>query len=77
VAIALLSGGVTTVLRYNLEGVAARTFTAPVASVKMASLAALQRMALTLEGTESLKRARSSARTRPTATSSSSRSPSS
>ncbi len=55
VAIALLGGGVTTVLRYNLEGVAARTFTAPVASVKNASLAALERMGLALDGTESLE----------------------
>jgi hypothetical protein len=55
VAIALLGGGVTTVLRYNLEGVAARTFTAPAASVKSASLAALQRMGLALNGTESLE----------------------
>jgi hypothetical protein len=55
VAIALLGGGVTTVLRYNLEGVAARTFTAPPASVKIASLAALQRMGLTLEKTETLE----------------------
>jgi len=67
VAIALLGGGVTTVLRYNLDGVAARTFTAPPASVKTASLAALQRMGLTLEGTENLEaseiiRARSSNR---------------
>ena len=54
-AIALLGGGVSTVLRYNLEGVAARTFTAPAASVKGASLAALQRMGLGLEGTESLE----------------------
>jgi hypothetical protein len=54
-AIALLGGGVTTVLRYNLEGVAARTFTAPAASVKTASLAALQRMGLGLDGTESLE----------------------
>ena len=55
VTIALLGGGVTTVLRYNLEGVAARTFTAPAASVKTASLAALQRMGLALDGTESLE----------------------
>ena len=54
-AIALLGGGVTTVLRYNLEGVAARTFTAPAATVKTASLAALQRMGLALEATESLE----------------------
>ncbi|HET7362172.1 MAG TPA: hypothetical protein VFJ70_01235 [Burkholderiales bacterium] len=55
VTIALLGGGVTTVLRYNLEGVAARTFTAPAATVKTASLAALQRMGLAVEGTESLE----------------------
>src|SRR5207248_10820221 len=55
VAIALLGGGVTTVLRYNLDGVAARTFTAPPARVKTAPLAALQRMGLTLEGTETLE----------------------
>lgn len=55
VAIALLGGGVSTVLRYNLEGVAARTFTAPAASVKRASLAALSRMGLGLAGTESLE----------------------
>ena len=54
-AIALLGGSVSTVLRYNLEGVAARTFTAPAASVKSASLAALQRMGLALDGTESLE----------------------
>jgi hypothetical protein len=54
-AIALLGGGVSTVLRYNLEGVAARTFTAPVGSVKSASLAALERMGLGLEGTEALE----------------------
>jgi hypothetical protein len=56
VTIALLGGGVTTVLRYNLEGVAARTFTAPAATVRTASLAALERMGLALEGTDSLKR---------------------
>jgi hypothetical protein len=55
VAIALLGGSVTTVLRYNLEGVAARTFTAPPARVKTASLAALERMGLALEGSESLE----------------------
>lgn len=54
-AIALLGGGVSTVLRYNIEGVAARTFTAPAATVKSASLAALQRMGLALDGTESLE----------------------
>jgi len=56
VTIALLDGGVTTVLRYNLEGVAARTFTAPAATVRTASLAALERMGLALQGTDSLER---------------------
>jgi hypothetical protein len=52
VAIALLGGGATTLLRYNLDGVAARTFTAPAAAVKSASLAAMERMGLALEGTD-------------------------
>ena len=54
-SIALLGGGVPTLLRYNLEGVAARTFTAPAATVKTASLAALQHMGLAVEGTISLE----------------------
>jgi len=49
VAIALLGAGASTAIRYNLEGVAARTFTAPVDVVKAASLAALERMGLTLD----------------------------
>jgi hypothetical protein len=53
VAIALLGGGASTLLRYNLDGVAARTFTASAASVKNASLAALERMGLALDGTDS------------------------
>lgn len=52
VAIALLGGGASTVLRYNLDGVTARTFTAPAAAVKGASLAAIERMGLALEGTD-------------------------
>jgi Protein of unknown function (DUF3568) len=54
VAIALLGGGASTLLRYNLDGVAARTFTAPAESVKHASLAALERMGLEVNGTEAL-----------------------
>jgi hypothetical protein len=49
VAIALLGAGASTAIRYNLDGVASRTFTAPVAAVKSASLAALERMGLTLD----------------------------
>jgi hypothetical protein len=55
VAIALLGGGASTLLRYNLDGVAARTFTAPAESVKHASLAALDRMGLEINGTEPLE----------------------
>ena len=55
VAIALLGGGASTLLRYNLDGVAARTFTAPAESVKQASLAALERMGLEISGTEPLE----------------------
>jgi len=55
VAIALLGGGASTLLRYNLDGVAARTFTAPAESVKHASLAALERMGLEINGTEPLE----------------------
>jgi hypothetical protein len=51
VAIALLGAGASTAIRYNLDGVAARTFTAPLAAVKDASLAALERMGLTLDST--------------------------
>ena len=53
VAIALLGAGASTAIRYNLDGVAARTFTAPLAAVKDASLAALARMGLTLDSTSS------------------------
>ena len=49
VAIALLGAGASTAFRYNIDGVAARTFTAPAAEVKTASLAALERMGLTLD----------------------------
>jgi hypothetical protein len=53
VAIAMLGAGASAALRYNLDGVAARTFTAPVAAVKNATLAALQRMGISLDGTGS------------------------
>jgi len=51
VAIALLGAGASTAFRYNMDGVAARTFTAPAADVKSASLGALERMGLTLDST--------------------------
>lgn len=50
-ALALLGAGATSTVRYNLDGVAARTFTAPAASVKSASLAALERMGIALDAT--------------------------
>lgn len=49
VALALLGAGATSTVRYNLDGVAARTFTAPAATVKRASLAALERMGIALD----------------------------
>ena len=53
-AIAILGAGASTALRYNIDGVAARTFTAPADVVKGASLAALERMGLTVDGTDAL-----------------------
>jgi hypothetical protein len=53
VAIALLGAGASSAIRYNLDGIAGRTFTAPLAQVKNASLAALERMGLSLGGTSS------------------------
>lgn len=47
-ALALLGAGATSTVRYNLDGVAARTFTAPAERVKLASLAALERMGIRL-----------------------------
>lgn len=51
VAIALLGAGASTAIRYNIDNVASRTFTAPAAAVKNASLAAIERMGLTHDGT--------------------------
>jgi hypothetical protein len=48
VAIALLGAGASTALRYNMDGVTARTFTASASAVKSASLAAAERMGLQL-----------------------------
>ena len=54
-ALVLLGGGVSTVLRYNLDGIAARTFTAPAGMVKSASLAAAERMGLSIEATDTIE----------------------
>ena len=51
VAIAILGASASAALRYNMDGVAARTFTAPAAAVRSASLAALERMGLALDST--------------------------
>jgi len=55
VAIALLGAGASTALRYNMDGVTARTFTADAAAVKSASLAAAERMGLTLDAISSVE----------------------
>jgi hypothetical protein len=51
-AISLLGAGAGTALRYGIDGVSYRTFTAPAPMVKEASLAALERMGLTLQSTD-------------------------
>ena len=51
-ALTLIGAGAGTALRYGLDGVAYRTFTAPAQDVKQASLAALERMGLTYDGSE-------------------------
>ena len=55
VAVALLGAGASAAFRYNMDGVAARTFTAGAADVKNASLGALQRMGLELDSTTPLE----------------------
>src|SRR3954469_20839036 len=53
VALAVLGAGASSAIRYNLDGIAGRTFTAPLEAVKSASLAALERMGLSLDTTSS------------------------
>lgn len=48
-AISVLGAGAGTALRYSLDGATSRTFTAPAAAVKHASLAALERMGIAFE----------------------------
>ena len=55
VAIALLGAGASAAFRYNMDGVAARTFTASAADVKSASLGALERMGLSLDSSTPLE----------------------
>jgi hypothetical protein len=51
-AISLLGAGAGTALRYGIDGVSYRTFTAPAPMVKAASLAALERMGMSLQSTD-------------------------
>jgi hypothetical protein len=53
VALALIGAGATSTVRYNIEGVASRTFTASASTVKSASLAALDRMGIKLDSASS------------------------
>jgi hypothetical protein len=48
-ALSLLGAGAGTALRYTIDGVTYRTFTAPATEVKHASLAALERMGIAFE----------------------------
>ena len=48
-ALSLLGAGAGTALRYNMDGVTYRTFTASAADVKNASLAALERMGIAFQ----------------------------
>jgi hypothetical protein len=48
-AISMLGAGAGAALRYGIDGVTYRTFTAPAPLVKQASLAALERMGITLD----------------------------
>lgn len=45
-AMSVIGAGASTALRYNFDGITYRTFTAPAALVKGASIAALERMGL-------------------------------
>jgi hypothetical protein len=51
-AISMLGAGAGAALRYGIDGVSYRTFTAPAPAVREASLAALERMGITLRSTD-------------------------
>src|SRR4051812_26664082 len=53
-AIGLAGAGASMALRYNLDNIAARTFTASSEEVKNASLIAIERMGLSLDTTRTL-----------------------
>lgn len=50
-ALSVLGAGAGTALRYGIDGVAYRTFTAPAPAVLQASMDALERMGITLDST--------------------------
>ena len=54
-ALSLVGAGAGTALRYGIDGVAYRTFTAPADAVKQASLGALERMGLKLDSTDTFE----------------------
>ena len=51
-ALSVLGAGAGSALRYSLDGIMYRTFTAPGPTVKESTLAALERMGVTVDGTE-------------------------
>ena len=51
----LLGTGAGTALRYGIDGVAYRTFTAPAPAVRQASLAALEQMGIGFESTDTFE----------------------
>jgi Protein of unknown function (DUF3568) len=51
-ALSLLGAGAGTALRYSIDGVTSRTFTAPALEVKHASLAALEHMGIAFESSD-------------------------
>lgn len=54
-ATSLAGGSATMAVRYNFDGVATRTFTAPAGVVKSASLLAIERMGIQLAGLSSFE----------------------
>ena len=55
-AISVLGAGAGTALRYGWDGVTYRTFTAPAEDVRVASLAALERMGIACESLSNFER---------------------